>query len=91
MTSYSKGRSFEYRVKRALQDQGWLVFRTAGSHSPADLIAMRTGEIWFIQCRLSGYLLPIERVGFIEIAKEQGVVPMLAYREGRKLILKEVN
>lgn len=37
--NYVKGRAFEYKVKEVYQQAGYLVFRTAGSHSPADLIA----------------------------------------------------
>ena len=36
MTSYSKGRAFEYRVRRHLEGQAFAVFRTAGSHSPGE-------------------------------------------------------
>ena len=38
---YRNGANFERRVKARLEEQGWTVFRTAGSHSPADLIALR--------------------------------------------------
>jgi Holliday junction resolvase len=37
--NYVKGRKFEYKIKKEYEDKGYLVFRTAGSHSPADLIA----------------------------------------------------
>lgn len=38
MTNYTKGRSFEYRVKKHLETYGWTVFRMAGSKTKADLI-----------------------------------------------------
>lgn len=40
MTAYRRGADFERRVKQRLEEQGWTVFRTAGSHSPADLVAV---------------------------------------------------
>jgi hypothetical protein len=40
VTAYRRGADFERRVKARLEERGWTVFRTAGSHSPADLIAV---------------------------------------------------
>lgn len=49
--SYEKGRRFEYKVKQWLEERGWLCFRTAGSHSPFDIIGMKEGETIGIQCK----------------------------------------
>jgi Holliday junction resolvase len=50
MTRYHKGRRFEYQVKRWLEDKGYLVLRTAGSHGFVDLIAVgKLGEVIFYQ------------------------------------------
>ena len=35
-----RGTRFEYRVRDHLKSLGWTVFRSAGSRSPADLIAL---------------------------------------------------
>ena len=51
MTNYTKGRGFEYWVKHLLEKHNYLVFRTAGSHSPADLIAFDHNCTYFIQCK----------------------------------------
>jgi Holliday junction resolvase len=91
MTSYSKGRRFEYRVKKHLVETGWVVFRSSGSHGVADLVALRAGEVWLVQCRVNGYMAPVERIGFVEVARELGVVPVIAYREGRTLVIEEVR
>ena len=40
-TNYQRGAAFELRVKRRLEEQGWTVWRTPGSKSPADLIAVK--------------------------------------------------
>ena len=60
----SVGTSFEYRVMHYFEDLGWWVFRSAGSHSVADLIAFKEGhvgilmeyppKILWIQCKASG-------------------------------------
>jgi hypothetical protein len=34
VNNYARGRRFEYRAKCFLEKQGFIVFRTAGSHSP---------------------------------------------------------
>lgn len=50
--AYERGRNFEYRVKKRLEEDGWLVLRTAGSHSPIDLFAGKLGaEPLAIQCK----------------------------------------
>lgn len=48
---YKIGRRFEYYVKHKFEKQGALVIRSAGSHSPFDLIAITPDCIWFIQCK----------------------------------------
>jgi len=91
MTNYSRGRQFEYRVKRYLLEHGWLVFRSAGSRSVADLIALRAGEVWLIQCKANGYLTPVQQAGLAAVAKELGALPVIAYRRGRRLVLEEIK
>ena len=52
--AYRKGRSTEYRCREELRKMGVnLVFRSAGSRGPADLIAINPvrREIWLIQCK----------------------------------------
>lgn len=55
--NYVKGANFEREVKKFYEGLGYLVFRTAGSHSPADLIAfppLSKIEEWnpiLIQCK----------------------------------------
>lgn len=51
--NYIAGRNKEYKVKRDLEKQGYIVLRTAGSHGFADLIAVdrMRRKILFIQCK----------------------------------------
>jgi len=58
---YQAGANFERRVKKHLQEQGYCVFRSAGSHSPADLIALKAGEVLLIQCKLHGAISNAEK------------------------------
>lgn len=45
--NYVKGANFERKIKKQYEDKGYLVFRTAGSHSVADLIAFPKLGDWF--------------------------------------------
>lgn len=52
--NYIKGRRKEYKICNELREQGYdIVQRTAGSHSPIDIIAIRkaTKDIFFVQCK----------------------------------------
>ena len=52
--NYIKGRNKEYIVRTKLKQKGWdIVQRTAGSHSPIDLFAIKAQErrIKLIQCK----------------------------------------
>jgi len=51
MKSYIKGRRLEYKVKKLLEDKGYYVIRSAGSHGSADLIAGNGYEVMLIQCK----------------------------------------
>ncbi len=50
--SYKKGRNFEYAVKSFIEEMGYIVFRSAGSHGLWDLIAVRGEEVLLVQCKL---------------------------------------
>lgn len=55
--NYQAGRRFEYTIKKALEGNGWEVFRTAGSHGSYDLIALQTADesspnVVCIQCKV---------------------------------------
>ena len=56
--NYIKGRRKEYKVCDELKECGFeIVQRTAGSHSPIDIIAIdiETHQILFVQCKPDGY------------------------------------
>jgi len=49
--NYVKGRAKEYRLKKKYEEKGYIVMRTAGSHGFADLIAINSEEVLFIQSK----------------------------------------
>jgi len=98
-TNYQKGRNFEYRVKKYLEEKGFFVVRSAGSHGIFDLIAVETyGEpddysehlVYGIQCRVDGKTKKEEVEKMKEIYWKYGIIPIIAYREGKKLVFKHV-
>ena len=52
--------------------------RSAGSHSPADLVAMRGGELVCVQCKRNGRLDPGEWNEFWDFCQRAGALPVLA-------------
>lgn len=51
--NYIRGRNFEYKCKKLLESQGYLVFRSAGSKGVADLICIKDGLPLLVQCKTS--------------------------------------
>ena len=79
MTSnYEKGRALEHRVRTHLREEGYEVLRTAGSKSKVDLVAIKAGQILFVQCKRSGALPPAEWNALWDLAQMVGAVPVLA-------------
>ena len=53
MTNYKNGAAIEWRIKRQLESKGFIVIRSAGSHSEYDLIAIDkvSRTMFFIQAK----------------------------------------
>ena len=58
--NYLRGVRLEREVQKIFRDAGWTAIRTAGSHSPWDVILVKTGEVEkkvmiqfvaFVQCK----------------------------------------
>jgi Holliday junction resolvase len=57
-TNYTKGREVEYLARDLLVAKGYQVLRSAGSHSPIDLVAWQdAGHPLFVQVKRSNTLL----------------------------------
>lgn len=89
---YAKGAHFERQVKDFLEQDGWVVIRSAGSHSVSDLVAIEPGPIVrLIQCKVNGKLKPEERVTLLRLESFLNIVPMLAYKEKGKIKLEQIK
>lgn len=82
---YNAGREFEYRTRDHLTSEGYWVMRAAGSKTKADLIAIKPGQVLFVQCKRDGKLPPAERIEVRRLASLlPGIaVPILAYQKLR--------
>lgn len=89
---YIKGRKFEYRVKNYLESCGYLVFRTAGSHGIADLIAFNGDSVPFlIQCKAGeGIETKKEMDNFRLVAYKNHTIPVLATTNKKAKLLFSV-
>jgi Holliday junction resolvase len=76
--AYKNGGELERAAKKHLEANGYYVIKSAGSKGAVDLAAIKPGEILFVQCKLTGYLGPAERVKFTQIAREYLGVPLVA-------------
>ena len=59
MSNYNKGVRLEREVIKIFKENGYIAFRTAGSHSPFDVILVKTTEenkkicfVAFVQCKV---------------------------------------
>lgn len=77
-SNYARGRDLEHRVRSHLRDEGYEVLRTAGSKSKVDLVAIKPGQLLFVQCKRSGALPPAEWNALWDLAQLVGAVPVLA-------------
>lgn len=80
---YRNGRNFEYRVRQRLVDAGYMVFRSAGSKTKLDLLAIKPGApMLFIQCKRGGRFPTEEWNALCDITDDAamctGFLPILA-------------
>lgn len=75
--NYANGRAFEYRVKSLLEDKGWFVVRSAGSHGLVDLVLFTGGKPKFIQCKRRGVISPADRTSLRTLAEVYGAEPLM--------------
>jgi len=97
--NYNRGRALEYRVMKHFRAEGYEAFRSAGSHSKVDVIAMRKSlvgdecytstKVVLIQCKTGKHLMSNkERQEFYSYAEGLGCKGLIAYRETRQLVLE---
>jgi Holliday junction resolvase len=80
MTHYARGRAFEWKARDDMAENGYEVIRAAGSKgtSKVDLIAIKPGELLFVQCKIKGVIEAAEWDRLVEVAAMVGAVPILA-------------
>ncbi len=85
-TNKARGSAFERKVAAQLTEDGYLVIRAAGSHGAADLVAVKPGQVLFVQVKLggAGACSPAEWNEFFRLASQVQALPILAYRPGRQ-------
>ncbi|MBW2561592.1 MAG: hypothetical protein JRE40_12165 [Deltaproteobacteria bacterium] len=91
VSASEKGRQFENYVKRKLVGKGYLVTRSAGSKGVFDLVAIpplsEQVGILGIQCKASRKITKHEKEKVIDAAKKYGLIPVLATKFNRRVIL----
>lgn len=82
--SYQKGYKFELEVKHTLESQDYCVIRSAGSHSPCDLVALKNGTVYQVQCKnMSTKITSREKYEIEEWANRSGFPVLILYRTER--------
>ncbi|MFC4225475.1 hypothetical protein [Lysinibacter cavernae] len=76
-TRYRIGADLERRIRDALKLRGFYAFRSPASKSPADIIALRDGEILLVQCKRSGALPPAEWNALMDLCDQTGGRPIM--------------
>jgi len=90
MSKYEKGRTFEYRVKKELEKQGYFVIRAAAS-KPVDLVALKDGKAILVECKISKNPSK-ERLALLHVYREKsGCSVLVAVKKKRRLILKPMG
>ena len=84
VSNYARGATFERKIMADLENEGWVVIRSAASHGTTDLVALKEGKIpLLIQCKINCRLDPDEWNGLMDDAEKGGAIPLLIERPKR--------
>lgn len=82
---YAQGKRLEYKVQNELRELGFVTMRAAGSKGAVDIMAVRPGELLFVQVKRHTPPGPAPWNLLYDMAEWCGAVPLLAtclpYRE----------
>jgi len=87
MSNYHKGYKFEKEVIQFYKDQGYFCLRSAGSHTPVDVLAIDdlSNHVFFIQCKYGNTRMTGKEIqSLLDLAKRYGATPILATKEKYK-------
>lgn len=85
--NYLVGRALEYSEKKQLEEEGWEVLRTSGSHGRFDLIAIKGQTILLIQLKsVLGQVSPrIETVITYGATVQEKLIKVRRLRRSKKV------
>ena len=92
---YETGYRFEQRVKKHYESRGWFCVRSAGSHSPCDIVALKhhppATDVVLIQCKV-GKPTRKDVLELYGLANRLNVVAVIVSRDAKgKLVKKDVE
>jgi Holliday junction resolvase len=80
VTHYRRGRTFEHKVKTALEADGYWTQLAPGSKG-VDAVAIKSGQILLVSVkRTNGTIPPAERAELLRVAALTGGVPVIAHQ-----------
>lgn len=85
--SYARGAERERELAKRWRQDGWFVTRSAGSHSPADLVCLKRGERpALLQLKTGQRRWPSkdERVALLLAAERADADPVIVFWQPRK-------
>lgn len=96
MTNYENGMKLERAVKALLEKNGYLVVCSKGSRGPVDAIAVKPGEILFVQSKGNGYIAPAARDRLAVLGVQYRATILAAYwhkpgRDARTVAFKTLT
>lgn len=91
-TRYKLGRDFEYRIRDIFKAKGFLVLRAAQSRGPADLVAIKIGRAYLIQCKKTCPVSQREAEPLVALAKSIGGRALSVFKKNyRTIIIRELD
>ena len=94
--NYQKGVRLERKLVNQARNKELIAFRSAGSHSPIDVVILspKTKRVWFIQAKakkLTGGALKREFEAFLNNTDEYLVEFKIVHKENVKEVLKQID
>lgn len=84
-TNYARGRAFEYKVRDIFIALDYLLLRSAGSHTPIDLIAINgDGGVLFIQCQTGRWFAKAKLDELRKVARRAHATAVIACRSKQR-------
>lgn len=88
-TNYSRGRAFEWSVRKQFEKGGCFVMRSAGSRGPFDLIAIERyvegcedeWQMFGVVCKKDGRLPDAERKLAVKVGRGHNISPLLYWKD----------